>query len=245
MYFALVLRRLSSILIYFPGLSSVFLTMKLKLSERDFGAVIFDFDGTLVDSMWMWEDIDKEYLNRFDIDFSPRIQFDVEGLSIEETAVYFRDVLKVPQKPENMIKDWIDMTIGKYQKEVFYKPHAREFLEYLKSSGIKLGVATSNSIDLVSGCMDCLGTWNYIDAVTSVSEVKNSKPAPDVYLDVARKLSVHPRDCLVFEDVLKGVLAGKNAGMETCGVYDFFSALRQDELMKASDHYIKDFGELL
>lgn len=219
--------------------------MKLEFSDRDFSAVIFDFDGTLVDSMWMWEDIDREYLDRFGIDFSPGMQFDLEGLGIEETAAYFRDVLKVPQKPEDMIKDWIDMAFSIYQEDVVYKPYAREFLEYLSFCGVKMGVATSNSIELVSACMDSLGTWEYMNAVTSASEVKSGKPSPDVYLNVAKKLSVHPRDCLVFEDVPKGVLAGKNAGMETCGVYDLFSASRQDELMKISDHYIRDFGELL
>ena len=111
-------------------------------------AVIFDLDGTLVDSMWMWTDIDIEYLARFGHPFDPEMQKEIEGMSIEETARYFKKRYNIPSTLEEIQADWIRMSIDKYRHEVPLKPYAHEFLKFLKSRSIRTAIASSNAMDM-------------------------------------------------------------------------------------------------
>lgn len=207
-------------------------------------AVIFDLDGTLVDSMWMWETIDIEYLGKFGIDLPPTLQKDIEGMSFSETAVYFKETFQIPDSLDEIKADWNCMAYEKYTKEVTLKKGAKEFLEHCKKNCIKLGIATSNSRELVDATLEALKIRDYFDCVMTSCEVAKGKPAPDIYLAVADKVGINSAECLVFEDIEMGILAGKNAGMEVCAVEDEFS-MSQTELKKSlADYYIKDYYEI-
>ena len=122
---------------------------------------------------------------------------------------------------------------------------AGEFLKELKRRGIKIGIATSNGREMVVAVLKALQIEEYFDVVTTACEVAAGKPAPDIYLKVAETLGAAPEDCLVFEDVPAGILAGKRAGMEVCAVEDDFSLSMTEEKKKLADYYIKDYDELL
>lgn len=218
--------------------------MRLKRLNSDFSTVIFDLDGTVVDSMWMWTDIDIEYLARFGKEFYPQIQRDIEGMSIKETALYFQAELHVPRSIEEMMQDWIDMSIEKYRNEVKLKPYAKEFLMLLKESGIKTGIATSNALPMVEACLKSNHVYELFDRIVSASDVERGKPHPDVYLHAAELLDASPTECVVFEDIPAGIIAGNAAGMETVAVHDKFSETLTDEKRKLANLYIRDFGEL-
>lgn len=208
-------------------------------------AVIFDMDGTLMDSMWMWRDIDIEYLARFHRTLPKNLQLEIEGMGFTETAVYFKETFQLPLTVEQIKDDWNQMAYEKYAKQVPLKKGAREFLQEIKGRGMKLGIATSNHITLVNAALKSNQVENLFDCVRTACDVAKGKPAPDVYLSVADALQVKPEECLVFEDVPMGVLAGKNAGMMVCGVEDVFSAERQSEMRALADYYIHDFYEVL
>lgn len=212
---------------------------------KDKKAVIFDLDGTLIDSMWMWESIDIEYLGRFGIPYQKDIQKKIEGMSFSETAVYFKKRFQIADSLEQMKEDWNRMAYEKYKHEVPLKKGALEFLNYLKKNGIKMGIATSNSKTLVDIVLEKHNILEYFDSIHTACEVKKGKPAPDIYLLVAKELEVEPKDCLVFEDVFQGIMAGKNAGMTTCGVEDKFSAGQRMEKQAAADYYIESYEEIL
>ena len=207
-------------------------------------AVIFDLDGTLVDSMWMWKAIDIEYLGKFGISLPPTLQKDIEGMSFSETAVYFKETFQIPDSLDEIKADWNRMAYEKYTKEVSLKNGAKEFLEYCKKNNIKLGIATSNSRELVDATLEALGIKEYFDCVMTACEVAKGKPAPDIYLAVAEKVEVNPEQCLVFEDIEMGILAGKNAGMEVCAVEDEFSMDQMELKKKLADYYIRDYWEI-
>lgn len=137
------------------------------------------------------------------------------------------------------------MAIEKYTHEVPYKPGAKEFLDYCRQQGILLGIATSNSAELVEAVASALGLKDYIQEVVTSCEVSRGKPAPDVYLEAARRLAATPRQCLVFEDVPMGIRAGKNAGMQVCAVEDAFSAKQESEKRRLADYYISDYEQIL
>lgn len=207
-------------------------------------AVLFDLDGTLVDSMWMWPDIDVEYLARFGMTMPPGLQRVIEGMSFSETAVYFKDVLGIPRSLEEIKQDWEDMAFSKYAQEVRLKPYALELLKFLQSKGIKMGIATSNGAAMVDACLDHLSIRSYFQNITTACEVRRGKPFPDIYLHVAEKLGANPSSCLVFEDVPAGIRAGKAAGMRVIAVDDPFSNDVLEEKKRLADAYILSFGEL-
>ena len=208
-------------------------------------AVIFDLDGTLVDSMWMWKAIDIEYLGRFGYDCPEDLQRVIEGMSFSETAVYFKERFQLPDSTDRIKEDWVKMSIDKYRNEVPLKPGAGEFLTQLRQSGIRTGIATSNGREMVDAVLHSLHIEDQFDVVTTACEVAAGKPAPDIYLKVAEALGTNPVDCLVFEDVPAGILAGKRAGMKVCAVEDEFSRHLEEEKRELADCYIMDYFELL
>lgn len=207
-------------------------------------AVIFDLDGSLVDSMWIWRDIDIEYLGRFGIELPKELQTEIEGKSFSETAVYFRERFDIPDSLEQMKEDWNRMAWDKYMNEVMLKPGADVFLHHCLDKGIKLGIATSNSRQLVEAVANARGFGKDFDCIMTACEVEKGKPSPDIYLAVADKLGVEPEECLVFEDITPGIMAGKNAGMRVCAVEDDYSMHQIEEKKALADYYIRDYYEI-
>lgn len=207
-------------------------------------AVIFDMDGTLIDSMWMWKEIDIEYLGKFGIPLPPTLQHEIEGKSFSETAAYFKETFQIPHTIDEIKNHWNCMAWEKYEKEVPVKEGVVEFLQYLKGRGVKMGIATSNSRELAEMVLEKRGLAPYFDAVHTSCEVEKGKPFPDVYELVAERLGVQPEHCLVFEDVIQGILAGKSAHMKVCAVYDEYSAEQDEEKKRLADYYINSYTEL-
>lgn len=207
-------------------------------------AAIFDMDGTLIDSMWMWQDIDVEYLARFGIPLPSDLQRQIEGMSFSETAAYFKERFQIPHPVEQIKKDWNQMAWEKYENEVTVKEGVFDFLDYLKERGVKMGIATSNSVELAEMVLEKRGLTPYFDAVHTSCEVKRGKPYPDIYEFVAEKLGVQPEHCLVFEDVVHGILAGKAANMKVCAIFDEYSKEQDDEKKRLADYYINSFEDM-
>ena len=207
-------------------------------------AVIFDLDGTLVDSMWMWRAIDIEYLGRYGFDLPPTLQKDIEGMSFSETAAYFKNRFQIPDSIEEMKAQWNQMAWDKYEKEVPLKEGVMDFLNYCKEHDIKMGIATSNSKELVNNVLAAHGIPNYFSCIVTACEVEKGKPAPDVYLEASRRCQISPSKCLVFEDIVPGILAGKAAGMKVCAVEDAYSMDQKKEKEEHADYYIKNYTEI-
>ena len=207
-------------------------------------AVIFDLDGSLVDSMWMWKQIDIEYFEKYGLQIPETLQKDIEGMSFTEVAHYFKTTFDFPVSEEEMKNEWNQMAWDKYTNEVPLKKGADKFLKYCKENNIALGIATSNSKELVMAVCKSLGIEKYFTCIMTACEVNKGKPAPDIYLAVAQQLQVSPKDCLVFEDIVPGIMAGKNAGMTVCAVEDEYSVYQKEEKIKTADYYINDYDEI-
>ncbi len=208
-------------------------------------AVLFDMDGSLVDSMWMWNKIDTEFLEARGLKYTPEFQQEIEGLSYLETVRYFKKKF-CPEESEEELADILNnMAMAKYESEVTWKPGAKEFLECCREHNIPCGIATSNSRELVDACDRNLNLKKWIKSIRTADEVKKSKPFPDIYLQVAEDLNVDPAKCIVFEDVLPGIQAGKNAGMKVYAVQDDYSKDAEQEKREAADGFITDYRELL
>lgn len=209
-------------------------------------AAIFDLDGTLIDSMWMWHKIDEEFLGQFGAKTPDDLQAAIAGMSFTETACYFKERFPfLPYSIEQLKDIWNQMAYDKYAHEVTLKPGILEFLQYLKEQNIKTGIATSNSRELAEAALEGLGVRKYFDSIRTACEVAKGKPAPDIYLKVAKDLETAPEKCMCFEDIPEGILAGKNAGMRTCAIEDDFSSDLIEEKKELADMYIEDYFALL
>lgn len=208
-------------------------------------AVIFDLDGSMVDSMWMWRAIDIEYLGRFGISLPENLQACIEGMSFSETACYFKERFQLPDDLDTIKADWNRMAWDKYTYEVPVKDGVTELLQYCMDHGIKVGIATSNSRELVENVVKVHKLDHYFDCIMTGCDVAKGKPAPDIYLAVARELDVAPENCLVFEDIIPGIQAGKAAGMRVCAVYDKYSEHQDTEKHTLADYYTYHFKELM
>ncbi len=209
----------------------------------DYEAVIFDLDGSLVDSMWMWKAIDIEYLKGHGIEAPSTLQKDIGGRSFVETAVYFKERFNLKDSVEKIGDDWNKMAWDKYTNEVPLKEGVSDLLDKCAESGIKLGIASSNSTELIKQVLSSHGIMDKFQSIKSGTQVVKGKPAPDIYLTVADELGAEPSKCLVFEDLVDGIKAAKNAGMTVVAVSDDYSRHSDDLKRELADDYIEDYWE--
>lgn len=211
---------------------------------KNIKAAIFDMDGTIVDSMWVWEQIDFEYLAKHNIKASPLLKHDIAHLSFDEVAVYFKNIFNLPYTTEEIKNHWNEMAFDKYTTSVKLKPGVRSFLKVLKAKGIKIALATSNNTLLLEACLKANGVYEYFDSITLTDEVSRGKDFPDVYLLAAEKLKVNPNECIVFEDILPAVKGAKAAGMTVVGVYDEHSKDTHEDMKILADRFINEYNEI-
>lgn len=212
---------------------------------KDIKAVIFDVDGTLIDSMWIWKQVDIEFLGKRGIPLPERLQMEIEGMSYSETAVYFKERFNLPESLEEIKEEWRLMAEDYYKRHIQLKSGAKEFLKLLYDKGLTLGIATSNSRELVDCMLANHGIRKYFSNIRTSCEVEKGKPYPDVYLKVAEDMGIDPCRCLVFEDTLSGVMAAKSAGMRVFAMADEISLESKDKLIELAEGYIHSFNEVM
>ena len=203
-------------------------------------AVIFDLDGTLIDSMGIWSQVDVEFLQRRGITPPDDLFADLEeGNSFEEVALYFKNKFALPETPAQIMAEWTEMVAGHYRGSVPLKPGVRDLLLRLRAAGVPLGIGTSNSEELARAALLANGVHDWFGCLLVGGGELRGKPFPDVFLAAARCLGAAPQHCLVIEDVLAGVQAARAAGMTVLGIRDE-AARHEWEAMAATAHLLAD-----
>lgn len=209
----------------------------------DFKAAIFDLDGTLLDSMGVWEKVDIAFLSKRNLPVPERYMEEIRARSFIEAAEYTIGLFRLEESPSDLIKEWNAMVAHEYGHNIRLKAHAREYLSLLKSREIKIGTATSLPPALSELALKNNGIHEFFDCFCSTDEVNRGKEFPDVFVLAAQKLMVPPEDCIVFEDILQGALSAKRAGMRTFCVYDEYARDQMEEIKKIADGYLYDFQD--
>ena len=212
---------------------------------RNVRGVIFDLDGTLLDSMEMWKEIDREYLARFGLAAPEDLQRRIEGMSVPDLALWFKQSFSIPDSPDKIIADWNAMAREEYLHRLPLKEGAAALVKALADAGIALGIATTNYRDLTEGCLERHGLLPYFSAVVTSREINRGKPDPEIYLKAAACMGTAPASCLVFEDIPAGILAGKRAGMQVVAVGDAASADAEEEKRQMADEFVLTPGDWL
>ena len=210
-----------------------------------FSAAIFDLDGTVLDSMGVWRDVDRRFFDARGITQAEDYFRCIAGMSFRETAEYTVKRFQLTESVDEVVRIWLEMSADEYAHHVTLKPGARDYLRMLKRAGVKLAVATANKAPLFRPAMEHNGIWELFDAVCSTDEVGDKgKAEGEVFLLAARKLGVDPADCAVFEDTLEGVQGAHRVGMRAYGMLDQHSAHNFNNIIACADGAIEDFGEM-
>ncbi|MCF7919846.1 MAG: HAD family phosphatase [Candidatus Cloacimonetes bacterium] len=182
-------------------------------------AVIFDLDGTLIDSMGIWVKVDVEYLTRRGIPATPDLFSNVPaGNSFHELAHYVKNRFDLPDSIETICQEWTDMVKEHYENDIELKAGVRELLEYLRASHIKMAIGTSNSSLLTEAVLVNNGIRDFFEVITTGDQNLRGKPYPDIFLTAAADLNVMPENCLVVEDTLAGARSAAAAGMKVIAI---------------------------
>ena len=201
---------------------------------------IFDFDGTLFDSMFIWESVGEIYLRSLGKEPKPSLREDVRALSLYQSACYFRKEYDLPLS-EEQIMSGINKTIEHfYINEVMPKPYVTEFLEKIKQKGIPMCIATASDRYQIEAALSRCGMSHYFEAIFTCSEVGYGKDEPVIFRKAMEYFSSDRSSSIIFEDALHAIKTAKNDGFTVVSVFDN-SEKRQDEIRAISDCYIRDF----
>ena len=175
-------------------------------------AVVFDLDGVLLDSEQVWDEAREQLAEERGGRWHPQAQRDMMGMSSTEWSRYMHDTIGLPEPPEQINREVVERLSAIYREHLPALPGAREAVERLAARW-PLGLASSSNRELIDLALELLGVEHLFAATVSSEEVASGKPAPDVYLEVARRLGVDPTEAAAVEDSNNGILAAKAAGM--------------------------------
>ena len=201
---------------------------------------IFDFDGTLFDSMYIWDSVSGDYLRSLGKIPAPSMREDVRPMSLYQSACYFRREYDLDLSVEEILAG-INRTVAHYYtQEVQPKPGVRPFLEKLEQAGVSLCIATATDRPMIEAALDRCGLRRCFRAVFTCSEVGHGKDEPVIFREAMRSFGADRSNTVVFEDAIHAARTAKADGFAVAAVYDD-SEKRQTELRALADCYIPDY----
>lgn len=203
---------------------------------------IFDFDGTLVDSMFIWDTIGEDYLRSLGKEPHEDLKETFMTLTLEEAAEYYRTHYGVTLSVKEIVDGVNTMVEGIYRTRVALKQGVADFLAQLKDNGTRMCIATVTDRYLVEETLDRLGILQYFSEIFTCAEVGYGKDKPIIYRKALEHLGTTKNETYVFEDSLFALKTAKADGFTTVGVYDRHEN-RQDNLKNLADYYIVDFAD--
>ena len=212
---------------------------------KNIEGAVFDLDGTLLDSSWVWEKVDEKFLGDRGFQVPDDYVDEISPLGAERAAVYTIERFGLNEDKDDIVREWIEMAKKEYATEVVCKPYAKEFLEELHKLNIKMAVATSSDRELFMKTLEREGILKYFQKIVTVDEVERGKGYPDIYEEAARRIKVNPHKCLVFEDILAGVTGASLGEVNVVAVFDEKSKHNWEKIKSISKYSINDYKELL
>lgn len=205
---------------------------------------LFDFDGTLVDSMPTYVSVMLRILEEYHIPYESDLVKVITPLGYRGTAKYFID-MGLPLSPEETVERMNAYALDEYTHRVPAKPHVIETLRLLKARGDHMNVLTASPHSTLDPCLKRLGIFDLFENVWSCDDFGTTKANPEIYRMAANRIGRPIEDILFLDDNYNADKTAKSAGMQVCGVYDAFSDEYIDEIKSVSDYYINDFSELV
>ena len=208
-------------------------------------AVIFDFDGTIANSRYVWQKVDVDFFAKRGMEIPRDYVEAISVMSFYNGAVYTKEKYNIKESVEEIMSEWNSQALREYKENVVLKPFVKEYLRELKDKGYKIGLATAALHDYYIPVLEREGVLDCFDVFTDTRDDARDKNFPDIYLLCAEKLGSNSANSIVFEDVLKGVKSSVSAGFNTTAVYDNQPENKFEIIKNTANRHIMDFSELL
>jgi HAD superfamily hydrolase (TIGR01509 family) len=205
-------------------------------------AVVFDMDGVLLQSEEVWDEVREEYVRERGGRYDADIQRAMMGMSSTEWSRYLHDEAGVPDSPDTINAEVVRRMLTAYRRRLPLIPGAVEAVRRL-ADRFPLGLASSSNREIIDKTLDVSGLAPYFTATVSSEEVAHGKPAPDVYLEAARRLGVPAERCAAVEDSHGGIRSARSAGMRVIAIPNW-TYPPGDEALALADVVLGSLDEL-
>lgn len=217
----------------------------MEFLGKEIKLAILDLDGTLIDSTGIWHEIDRQFFAKRGMEIPKDYFKNICHLGLTATAHFTKTNYGIKETEEEMLQEWRDASLHQYKDVIQLKPHAKEFLEYLKNNGVKMAVATANDRELYEPCLKRLGIYAFFDYIADVNSVKEGKHSPKLYESIGNHFGIEKDNTMVLEDIVTGLKTAFENGYLTISVDDAASRSTNDEKKNYSHKYIEDLKELI
>ncbi|MGN0151095.1 MAG: HAD family hydrolase [Wujia sp.] len=196
---------------------------------------IFDMDGTMLDSMDMWETLDIQYMNSLGIDPGPDFHRTVSKMTLPMASEYICGQYNVPYTPEEVAAQFTELIDGYYRYRLPVKKKIPELVKTMHDHGIRMAVATANEYEMSKIALERNHIMKYMSGLVTCTQAGAGKESPAVYLKACEILRVQVENCVIFEDSLYAVQTAKQAGFAVIGVYDSAEKENWDKICEITD----------
>ena len=208
-------------------------------------AVVFDMDGTLLNSMPYWRKINSDFLSDRGLEPPEDIRADLMSISNRVCANMYADKYKLNMTTEDILAEYRSRMSRYYATEIEPKPHVGEYLDYLLDNGVRLCLGTATPRALAEPALSRHGLWDKFEFILSGMDMGLMKESPEYYLTAADMLGLPVGDCVMFEDALYAMQGAKAAGMQVWGIYEPIQKGNLAQIEEICDVFIHDYAELL
>ncbi len=210
-----------------------------------FKSIIFDMDGTLLDSMYIWDGITEKYLESIGITPPKDIWKSVRHFTLAEAIQHIKEKFNIETPAEQMLNEAIGIISDGYKKNVQLKPYAFEFLTFLYENGVDMCIATATDRDLAEAALERASVLKYFKFIITSREAGIGKTSPKIYFDSVSKLGSSPENVVIFEDAFHCVMTAKKAGFYVVGVDDLSTRDVSPKVKEMCDCYITSYEDVL
>ena len=227
----------------YPWLKKVWL--KTPTPSNDIKAVIFDMDGTLIDSTSLWHDIDINFFKKRGMELPKDYAQKIVHLGLKGAAKFTKEEYGLKESEQEIMDEWHQMSLDMYRNDVKLKQGAIELLTFFKRKNIPMAIATANDDKLYMPCIERLGIGSYFSYIADVNSIKEGKHSARIYEYLAEKMGVNKENTLVIEDMPTCIKTAYSSGFITVAMDDNASKEFEDEKRSNSDLFVHNFNELL
>lgn len=206
---------------------------------------LFDLDGTILDSLKIWNDIDLLFFKNHNLIMGEDYHIAIAPLTLEETATYTKNTYKLDIDEEQIMKEWSDLAIKEYAENVNLKKGVKEFLDYLKNKNVHLAIATSCNEEMFKPCLERYGIVSYFEHFYTSQNLKINKSNANFFKEILNEYKIEPDQILFFEDSLASMKCAKSLGLNVVAVMDKKWEKQKEEIIASSDDQIEDFSQFI
>ncbi len=205
--------------------------------------ILFDMDGTLLESMEIWITLADKYLESLGLEMPEGLHDEIKAMTLKEALAHFKERFLLDDEVEDMLEATQAILAREYRLSVVKKPHTEALLRRLRSLGHRLAVSTATNDNLALPALDHHKLRGYFDFVQTVQNTGLTKNEPGFWLEGARRLDLEPNQVVVFEDALYAIRSAKKAGMRVIAMEDATMLRDKEEIIALADVYLKDFSQ--